>query len=286
MAGKSASPCIVWFRDDLRLSDHPALHAASKPGAPVICLYVFDEASDGAARAGRRVRLAARRAGGWRSRCGPCKAALPCSARHWCCARGPAAGIIAALARADRRRRGVLERDRSKRRIGRWPIRSHRRCRDRCRLATFPGDLLAAPATIRSKDGRGLRVFTPFWRRVRLGQSARNRCPRRRRCVRGRTLPAIPSKAGASSPRNPDWAGGLRESWTPGEPSGATTARGISCSRRGRLCQRARPPRPRRAPRGCPRIYASARSARGRSGTPPALPRPNAPPCPAMSTSS
>ena len=46
MAGKSAFPCIVWFRDDLRLSDHPALHAASKCGAPVICLYVFDEASD------------------------------------------------------------------------------------------------------------------------------------------------------------------------------------------------------------------------------------------------
>ncbi|HEY8333030.1 MAG TPA: deoxyribodipyrimidine photo-lyase, partial [Tardiphaga sp.] len=41
------SPCIVWFRDDLRLSDHPALHAASKTGAPVICLYVLDEQSAG-----------------------------------------------------------------------------------------------------------------------------------------------------------------------------------------------------------------------------------------------
>jgi deoxyribodipyrimidine photo-lyase len=46
MARKSA-PCIVWFRDDLRLSDHPALHAAASTGAPVICLYVFDEISDG-----------------------------------------------------------------------------------------------------------------------------------------------------------------------------------------------------------------------------------------------
>jgi deoxyribodipyrimidine photo-lyase len=36
-------PCIVWFRDDLRLSDHPALHAASNTGAPMICLYVFDD---------------------------------------------------------------------------------------------------------------------------------------------------------------------------------------------------------------------------------------------------
>src|SRR5215472_1049898 len=40
-------PIIVWFRDDLRLSDHPALHAAAKTAAPVICLFVLDEASPG-----------------------------------------------------------------------------------------------------------------------------------------------------------------------------------------------------------------------------------------------
>ena len=41
----TARPCIVWFRDDLRLADHPALHAASKTGTPVVCLYVLDEKS-------------------------------------------------------------------------------------------------------------------------------------------------------------------------------------------------------------------------------------------------
>src|SRR6478735_8397424 len=39
----SPPPVIVWFRDDLRLSDHPALHAAARSGAPVVCLYVLDE---------------------------------------------------------------------------------------------------------------------------------------------------------------------------------------------------------------------------------------------------
>ena len=56
-------PVIVWFRDDLRLSDHPALAAAARIGVPVIGLYVLDEASGGVRP------LAARRAGGWRSRC-------------------------------------------------------------------------------------------------------------------------------------------------------------------------------------------------------------------------
>ena len=43
MADRSDAPCILWFRDDLRLSDHPALHAAASTGRPVICVYVFDE---------------------------------------------------------------------------------------------------------------------------------------------------------------------------------------------------------------------------------------------------
>ena len=47
MTDRTAVPRIVWFRDDLRLSDHPALHAAADTGAPVICVYVFDEATEG-----------------------------------------------------------------------------------------------------------------------------------------------------------------------------------------------------------------------------------------------
>src|SRR5580704_11562408 len=47
---------IVWFRDDLRLSDHPALHAAAKTGAPVSGLYVFDEVSQGMRRLGGAAR--------------------------------------------------------------------------------------------------------------------------------------------------------------------------------------------------------------------------------------
>src|SRR4051812_48854029 len=69
----SAPPIIVWFRDDLRLSDHPALHAAAKAaattGAPVICLYVLDDAPGG--------RRAPRGAGGWRTRCGRSAPTLP-----------------------------------------------------------------------------------------------------------------------------------------------------------------------------------------------------------------
>ena len=38
---------VVWFRDDLRVTDHPALHHAVERGEPVVCLYVLDEVSEG-----------------------------------------------------------------------------------------------------------------------------------------------------------------------------------------------------------------------------------------------
>ncbi|MEN2494904.1 MAG: Deoxyribodipyrimidine photo-lyase [Hyphomicrobiaceae bacterium hypho_1] len=42
-----SAPILVWFRNDLRLTDHPALHQAEKKGVPVICLYVFDDEASG-----------------------------------------------------------------------------------------------------------------------------------------------------------------------------------------------------------------------------------------------
>ena len=40
-------PSVVWFRDDLRLADNPALRAALDRGEPVIALYVLDEETPG-----------------------------------------------------------------------------------------------------------------------------------------------------------------------------------------------------------------------------------------------
>ncbi len=40
-------PVVVWFRDDLRLSDNPALQAAAQSGCPILCIFVHDEKSEG-----------------------------------------------------------------------------------------------------------------------------------------------------------------------------------------------------------------------------------------------
>jgi len=45
-------PSIVWFRDDLRLQDHPALDAASGRGGKILCVYVLDRSGTTRAQGG------------------------------------------------------------------------------------------------------------------------------------------------------------------------------------------------------------------------------------------
>ncbi len=46
MSGKN-TPIIVWFRQDLRLKDNPALIAAHETGRPIIPLYILDDKNSG-----------------------------------------------------------------------------------------------------------------------------------------------------------------------------------------------------------------------------------------------
>jgi deoxyribodipyrimidine photo-lyase len=43
----SANAAIVWFRQDLRLRNNPALHAAARRGAPVIPVYIWSPEEEG-----------------------------------------------------------------------------------------------------------------------------------------------------------------------------------------------------------------------------------------------
>ena len=45
-------PCLFLFREDLRLTDNPSLMAAIKSKQPVICIFIYDDTSDGPWRAG------------------------------------------------------------------------------------------------------------------------------------------------------------------------------------------------------------------------------------------
>jgi deoxyribodipyrimidine photo-lyase len=216
---QSSCPCIVWFRDDLRLSDHPALHAAATTGAPVICPYVFDE--PGTANA-RPLGGAAR---WWLAQS---LRALQVSLRSIGSAlvlrQGPTAGIIARLAR-ETGANSVF-----------WNEIAHEPCQALADQVAgglkeigvasqrFPGDLLVTPVRIRNKEERGLRVFTPFWKRLQALGDPPKPLPAPKSLGSASDIPSDRLESWGLEPSHPDWAGGLREtwlreSWTPGEKS-------------------------------------------------------------------
>ena len=213
MADRSEAPCIVWFRDDLRLSDHPALHAAAATGRPVICLYVLDQTSQqGGARA---IGGAAR---WWLAQSlRALQKSLAALDVPLLLRKGPAARIIPDIARESRADAVFWNA------VAQAPAQAIERdlaaaLHDRGITAhAFAGDLLVAPQEIRTKEGRGLRVFTPFWRRVQAMGAPPAPLPAPRRWLAGPTLTGETVESLGLEPTQPDWAGGLRETWTPGE---------------------------------------------------------------------
>ncbi len=216
MASPTARPCIVWFRDDLRLSDHPAMHAASKTGAPVICLYVLDEQS-------RALKAPAARPPGGAARWWLAQSlralneSLITIGGALVLRKGPAAKVICELARETdaanvfwneiAQAPHLAVADQVTKELEELGVGSH----------TFAGDLLVAPRAIRNKENRGLRVFTPFWRRVQTLGDPPKPLPAPKKLNGMAEIASDRLESWKLEPSKPDWAGGLRENWTPGE---------------------------------------------------------------------
>ncbi|MEW6642839.1 MAG: deoxyribodipyrimidine photo-lyase [Pseudomonadota bacterium] len=216
MASRTAPPILVWFRDDLRLSDHAALAAAAR-GSPVVCLYVLDEAS--AALNPPQARPLGGAARWWLAQ--SLKSLATSLAAHkvpLVLRRGRAAEVVPEVAREA----GASE-----------------VCWNEIDIApfahvagdvgdavaqaglawkSFRGDLLVRPADLRTKDGRGLKVFTPFWKRILGRGDAPRPLPAPSQLAAAAVTPASEELSSwGLLPTRPDWAGGLRATWSVGE---------------------------------------------------------------------
>lgn len=212
----TSRPCIVWFRDDLRLSDHPALHAAAQTGAPVICLYVLD--GESAALQPPAVRPIGGAARWWLAQSLRALAkSLQKIGAPLVLRRGPAADVIAEIARTAEASAVYWNK------IAITPYAAVAQdvatALDDLGIAIhrFPGDLLAAPSTIRTKEEHGLRVFTPFWKRVQALGDPTAPLPVPTSLRTGPPVASDDLDSWQLEPTRPDWAGGLRDTWTPGE---------------------------------------------------------------------
>ncbi len=203
----SDAPVLLWLRRELRLADNPALGAALDSGRPVLAVFVLDEVSPGA----------------W---------APGAAARWWL--HHSLASLAADLARAGaplvlRRGRIAQVLPELVRETGAVAIHGGQAVEPWAREATatmaraagVPVTLhrtatLFDPAAIRTGAGGGYGIYTPFARACRahgvpppLG---------RPRHIPGAAAPGSDAlERWELLPTRPDWAGGLRAAWTPGE---------------------------------------------------------------------
>ncbi|MFB2554311.1 cryptochrome/photolyase family protein [Herbiconiux liangxiaofengii] len=207
------STTVVWFRDDLRLADNPALHEAVLRGDPIVCLYVLDDESPGIRPLGAASRW-------WLNES---LVALGESLRavglELTLRRGPAAEVVTELAHEVgatavfwNRRYGEVERAIDS------GIKSA--LRDEGVVAdSFQGSVLAEPWTVLTGSGGWYKVFTPFYRAVLAKPAPRHPLPAPTPDdgLHHRRVASDELASWGLLPTAPDWAGGLRERWRPGE---------------------------------------------------------------------
>ncbi|WP_020185559.1 deoxyribodipyrimidine photo-lyase [Methylopila sp. 73B] len=212
-SGKPSSCALVWFREDLRLADNPALRAALDSGKPVLGLYVFDDATSGQRPLGGASRWWL--AQSLRALAKECAAiGLPFVIR-----RGKTAEVVPAAvdeAGADTvlwNRRYVA----AENQIDAALKESLRK--DGREVESFNARLMFEPWEVTSKAGGPLKVYSPFWRACMAKGEPRAPLPKPRKgeITAGPALKGLTVDDLGLEPTTPDWAGGLREAWTPGE---------------------------------------------------------------------
>jgi deoxyribodipyrimidine photo-lyase len=201
----SPAPTIVWFRQDLRLSDQAAFAAAAAEG-PVLALYVLDDETPGEWRTGAAQRW-------WLHHSlealGASLAAIgvPLVLRH-----GRAAEEVARVAReAGATRVHCLAHQEP------WWRAAEDALAETLDLVRHPGRLLADGELVRTGAGARFRIFTPFWRALRLQMPPPEPQPAPD-AVRGMASPPAGDRLEDWQllPHAPDWAQGFAH-WTPGE---------------------------------------------------------------------
>jgi deoxyribodipyrimidine photo-lyase len=215
------NPVLFWFRDDLRLSDNPALSSAVLSGHPVHFIYIVDKSGNHARALGaaqrwwlhHSLKALAEKIGSLGGRLelyqGDPSEVLPAivsaiqpSAIFWNRRYDRASVACDASLKTYFDEQAI-------------PVRS------------FNGSLLREPWEVTSKTGTPMKVFTPFLRAARLNFSvpAPAQGPSKLNSSAKQTVDPLPKSLDELHllPTNPDWSMGMALEWQPGEAGALKT---------------------------------------------------------------
>ncbi len=201
---------LVWFRRDLRLADQAALLTACGEG-PVVPVYILDDETPRHRRMGAASRW-------WlHHSLASLDAALRARGSRLILRRGRCDEVLAELSEeAGARRVHAL------RHYEPWWRNAEAAVAKRLDLVRHDGNYLSPPGSITTGSGAPYKIFTPFWRALQatMPPASPTAAP-----------PSIPAPgswpasdvlaAWQLCPTKPDWAGGFRAEWTPGEGGAA-----------------------------------------------------------------
>jgi deoxyribodipyrimidine photo-lyase len=200
-------PAILWLRRDLRLADQPALAAAMAAGGPVIPVFVLDDETPKHRRMGAASRW-------WlHHSLASLDAALRGCGSRLVLRRGKADDVLAALA-AETGARAIH----ALHHYEPWWRNAERALAGRLALHLYHGNYLAPPGSVLSGAGTPYKIFTPFYRTLLERMPPPEPLPAPASIPSPDIWPASDAlESWNLLPTRPDWAGGLRAEWTPGE---------------------------------------------------------------------
>lgn len=211
-------PVIVWFRDDLRVNDHPALHAAAETGRRVITVYVHDEDSEGIRTLGGAQKWFLHHALAGLSD------SLEQTGGRLDIFRGASRDVITNLADETGASAVFWNRRYGEAEIAiDTDLKSGLREKD-IEAKSFAGILLHEPYNLKTGSGGPYRVYSPFWRALSSGGEPRAPFPAPEGMKTYSGLENTRSLADLGLlPRKPNWAVGWEEIWAANEKGASAT---------------------------------------------------------------
>lgn len=210
-AMSSAAPILVWFRADLRLQDNPAWHAALTSGAPVVPVFILDDAGEGTWQLGGASRW-------WlHHSLASLAAALEARGAQLILRRGDTASALVELIRETGARSVYWNRRYEPAIVARDSALKADLVARGIEAMSFNGALLFEPHTIQNQSGKPFQVFTPFWRHCQTKEVAPVTPASRKPFTAPPRWPRSESLDTWKLLPERDWAAEFSTHWQPGE---------------------------------------------------------------------